>query len=113
MGYELHITRAEPPIGFEEWLDFARRRSDLREEGEVSYLDLESQPVYLHTCRDGVEVSLHWYGDRVRVKGVRSERGAGSLVRMADALRGRLVGDEGEVYGRRGLLRWFRRVVNP
>lgn len=109
MGYELHITRAERwyesedhPISEEEWESFARNDPSLVLDGTV----------YGHVCADGETVSLRWSGGEILVKGVRGRKAAAGLVRMAEALGARLLGDDGEVY-ERGLLSRLRRLLNP
>ena len=53
MGYELHITRAEPPldaashpIGRDEWNEFARRHPDMVEVGWIDWKSFGREAVY-------------------------------------------------------------------
>ena len=64
----------------------------------MDWSDVGRVPVFAYVCRDGVEVSLTWHDCRIRVKGVRDDAGASELVRVADDLQARLIGDDGERY---------------
>ena len=105
MGYDLHITRApdwldsqECPISREEWDDYARQNSRLREEGAISWKDIGEQLVFSITTRHGVEISLSCYESRVDVSGVLDRAASQEIAQIAEDLDANLFGDDGERY---------------
>jgi hypothetical protein len=103
MSYDLHITRAgfwpdadQHPIPRAEWERFAESHPELIQDGEVSWRDIGTQPVYSYTLPDGGQASLSWHHEHVYVNG-RFESVA-ALAELAASLHARLVGDDHEEY---------------
>lgn len=104
MSYELHITRAgewvdadQHPITVAEWESFAGAHPKLIQDGEVSWKDIGTQPVYSFTCENGSQVWLSWRDDHVYVWGELWDP-CPALVALAAQFQARLVGDDEEEY---------------
>ena len=117
MGYDLHITRAadwsaseDAPITLEEWLAFVRSDPEMRldgfaeaanDEGEAIRVEAPGLAVWTAYPRHGVDGNmawLLWFGGRIDAKNP-DEEFRRKLHAIARALRARVQGDEGEVYG--------------
>ena len=117
MGYELHITRganwhdeAEEPITLDEWIAYVKSDPEMRldgfaeatlEDGSVFRTEDPSLAVWVAYSGDGVDGNHAWmwhFEGNVQAKSPDREIVA-KMWRIAQSLRARLVGDEGEEYG--------------
>lgn len=117
MGYELHITRganwhdeAKEPITLDEWIAYVKSDPEMRldgfaeatlEDGSVLRSENPSLAVWVVYSGDGVDGNHAWmwhFEGNVQAKSPDREIVA-KMWRIAQALRARLVGDEGEEYG--------------
>lgn len=64
----------------------------------MSWKDIGDQPVYVLVAHDGTEVLLSWREGAIDVWGASEESVWLDIPLIADALRVRLVGDDGEQY---------------
>jgi hypothetical protein len=103
MSYDLHITRAgdwidadQHPITHAEWERFAESHPELIQDGEVTWRDIGTQPIYSFTLPEGGQEWLSWRNEHVYVNG-RFENVA-AIAELAESLHARLVGDDSEEY---------------
>lgn len=117
MGYELHITRganwhdeAKELITLDEWIAYVKSDPEMRldgfaeatlDDGSVFRTEDPSLAVWVAYSRDGVDGGHAWmwhFDGNVQAKNPDPEIVA-KMWRIAQSLRARLVGDEGEEYG--------------
>ncbi|MBO3737544.1 hypothetical protein [Actinoplanes flavus] len=98
MGYEFHITRAEnwfeseiDPISRRDWEELADSTPELRFTGYVDWSDIGPQRIYEP---HGDATSFTWRGGKVDIKGVYSGDTERLAHRLAEALGGRIQGDD-------------------
>jgi hypothetical protein len=117
VGYEVHITRADEwteseavPILLGEWLAYVKSDPEMRLDGRAvastvdgGAIEMESEGLAVWTKYSGNEVDgniawmMHDCG-RVTAKNA-DEEIIGKMMRIASALRARVIGDDGEEYG--------------
>ena len=116
MGYELHITRAEEwhkskfnPITLDEWLAYVRSDSEMRFDqcatattpvGDTLQYQSEALAVWDSYSGNGKDGNFAWFdfqNGEVVVKNPDQEI-IGKMCRVAEVLRARVQGDNGEFY---------------
>ena len=102
MGYDLHIIRsddwtsaAEVPIDYAEWIAYAESDARLSQEGTLDLKGAEPSEQPLYAFANGP--SIHWWRGHLVVSGA-DDAAALSLRPIAEALRARVQGDDGEFY---------------
>jgi hypothetical protein len=116
MGYDVHITRADPwtdseadPITVEQWLDYVEQDPEMRWKGRAEaaapngdVIRVESPGLSVWTAYSGNNLNgnlawFHWGRGRVIVKNPDSEV-LGKMKRIAEYFKANVVGDDGESY---------------
>ncbi len=116
MSYDLHITRNQPhsdvpsrPIALDEWLEVVGADSSLAHEQppavtapDGSLLQIDSPGAAVWSGHpDSAQVWFHHFGERVTARQPDLETRR-KMFELAQALNARVLGDQGEEYGRDG-----------
>ena len=115
MGYDVHITRADDwtesqtrPIALDEWTGYITSDPEMRldnsaeadVEGNVISYENEGLAVWTEYSGHGVNGNMAWFDyreGRIVVKNP-DEEILGKMKQIAEELKGRVIGDEGERY---------------